>query len=122
MAGKVIDHPPPDRPPKVTDATRNLVIDCALEDGTQSVSGIAQRVRTPANVGRSQRTIRRILHGARFFWGPQRRCPLLTDENCRDRIQFVADWNGRPFADVRALPIIFTDESRFCKGSDGRWV
>jgi hypothetical protein len=46
----------------------------------------------------------------------------LSDLQIRTRQQFVLDWNGPLDEEIRARPLVFTDESRFCKRSDSHWV
>jgi hypothetical protein len=67
-------------------------------------------------------TPRNILTAGHFFWGLQKKCPRLSDLQIQARQQFVLDWNGPLSEEIRARPLLFMDESRFCKRSDSHWV
>jgi hypothetical protein len=98
------------------------VVDLATGDGSLSAENLQQMVEQRTGVMIGQTTIRNILHGAQFFWRRHKKCPNLTKAQMRARQQFVLDWNGPLFNEVRNKNLIFTDESRFCRKPDGHWV
>jgi hypothetical protein len=86
----------------------------------RSVKGTDDVRQSVVTIG--QMTIRNLLHGAQFFWRPQKKCPNLTEAQMRAQQQFVLDWNEPLFNEARNKNLIFTDEFRFCRKPDGHWV
>jgi hypothetical protein len=83
---------------------------------------LSRIIREEDGVTVSPETLRRFRHRYRFKCGKAKKCPALTVEYVCARSQFTADWEGHVFNSLRSLPLIFSDECRFCYGNDNRWV
>jgi hypothetical protein len=113
------------RPSKVTREIRSKVITLALSDGNLSDKAIAALISAEASqkIGRSTvNTIRKSDKG--WFYAHKKRCQRLKPEQVLQRRQFLVDWNGYMYKDIRDknLVLLFSDESRICNGSDNKRV
>jgi hypothetical protein len=107
---------------KTTDEIMQCVQQALAENDRRTAKTLQKKVERRTGVKLSESTIRTILRNQNYKWRPRRPCNRLTEEQIRKRQQFVVDWNGRYFANVRGLPMVFTDESRFCEQPDSEWT
>jgi hypothetical protein len=105
------------RPAKVTQEMKDLAVSMTANNGGLSRAAVAEVIERNMNV-----KVRRIRHEFSFLWGLAKRCPLLTDDHVCGRMQFVRDFSGPMFQELKTLPFVFTDECRFCCRPDNKWV
>jgi transposase len=111
------------RTKKVTPEIVKQVLAMTVEHPHMSYEEIAKAVSTLSGVPIGRSTVQRIKKGT-LIYGAARRIPLLTDQQIGARLQFVEDYlYGEGFSDIRARPVIYSDESRFSSQSDrgGVW-
>jgi hypothetical protein len=87
----------------------------------RTVKRLQAKIQRAHHVTLSQTTIRNMMHAQHYQWRPRRSCPKLNEQQIRARQQFSEDYNGPLLSQVRGLPMVFTDESRFCQTPDSEW-
>jgi transposase len=109
-------------PRKVTQEVEDWVVSVTVDNPSISSAELSRQIQVQTGVIIGPDTVRNIRHRCNFRWAKAKKCPLLTYEHICARIQFAMDYEGDLFRELRGLPFVFSDESRFCCGSDNHWV
>jgi transposase len=120
--GKTVSHPRKGPPMKATELIMDCIEQALRENDLRTAKILRNKVIRRMGVTLSESTLRTILQKKNYKWRPRRSCPHLTEAQVRARQQFIEDWNSPLFANVRGLPMVFTDESRFCERPDNQWT
>jgi hypothetical protein len=75
-----------------------------LENGGFPAATMVAMVQERTGVVICRSTMRNILTAGHFCWGPQKKCPRLSDLQIQARQQFVLDWNGSRYERSAADP------------------
>jgi transposase len=114
--GQILEHEM-GRPKKVTPAVMARIVSLSLSNGHLSDQMVADAIQDEMHLQISRTTVNEIRHSQRFDYGPPRKCPQLNEEHIQLRRQFVRDWReGALFRQLKQLPLVFSDESRFSFG------
>jgi transposase len=119
--GERLDHQM-GRPRKATPEVISRIVTLSLTNGRLSDQALANQLHEETGCQISRQTVNSVRHSERFNFGPPKRVPKLEPWHIQCRQQFVMDWNGELFRTIKHLPIVFSDESRFCLGTDNTWT
>jgi transposase len=120
--GERLDHEM-GRPKKLGQEIRNEIARLTLTDGGMCDQDIADHLRISGLGDISRSSVNVVRHNKHFHFGPPKRCQKLNANQILIRRQFVRDWSeGHLFEGLKALPLVFSDESRFSLHSDNRWT
>jgi transposase len=121
MRGERLDHQM-GRPAKATPEIVERIVTVSMTNGRLSDQGLANLLQEEMGCQISRQTVNNVRHSQRFNFGPPKRVPNLQPYHIQSRQQFVKDWYGDVFRDIKHLPLVFSDESRFCLGTDNTWT
>ena len=116
--GEIPDPLPMGQPTKKTPATVASIQALVLANRRVSIPSLQQHLMrngTQLSYG----TINAILHELKFEFKPPKVRQQLTPAHVQARLRFGFSLIE---ADLLQFPILFSDESRFALGSDGRWI
>lgn len=113
--GRRIEHQM-GRPKKVTPDVISQIIALSLANGGLSDQSVADAISEDMGVHIARTTVNGIRHDERFDFGPPRKCQNLNADQIMLRRQFVREWTEGEFGQLRHMPLVFSDESRFCFG------
>jgi transposase len=110
------------RPKKVSREVIDRIVTLSLMNGHLSDQMIADTLRIESGFQIHRTTVNSVRHAENINFAPPKKCPKLNENQIHCRQQFVRDWQGGMFDELKRLPFVFSDESRFCFGSDNRWT
>lgn len=110
------------RPAKLTEEAK-CIIKTAIESDRRTTHSKLKRVLLENHIDLSIGSINMAIHQMRFLYKPPKVKQLLTEVQKQRRLTFAYSMllsSGRQEIDLKK--IIFSDESRFCKGPDNRYL
>ena len=108
------------RPPKVTPAVSLMIEQETLANGGLHDQELADLIAAKTGVVISHDTVRRVRHSLGFNFRPRMTVQELSETQKNQRLEFCQWFLKRE--DLHNMPIVFSDESRFCEGPDNSWV
>jgi transposase len=119
--GQRLDHQM-GRPRKLTSEIITRIVTVTLTNGSLTDQGIAKMLHDEMGCDISRQSVNNVRHSQHFDFGPPKRVPKLENWHIECRQQFALDWFGELYRDLKQLPLVFSDESRFSLGDDKKWV
>jgi hypothetical protein len=114
---KLIHQMEPSR--KITSEIKSKICDLTFDKGSLSNISIATITKEQFGVDISRFPSNAIQHELHFYFKHPKICQLLNEDQIIARLQLTEYYfNGY----LPKGPLVFSDESRFCKGGDKKWV
>jgi transposase len=110
------------RPKKLGRVIMDHIVTVAITNGHLTDQMIADAIEPQFGFSVSRSSVNNARHAIGFKFPPPKKVPHLNQDQILRRQQFVLDWKyGELFRDIKQLPLVFSDESRFCFCSDNKW-
>jgi hypothetical protein len=106
-------------PIKATPDVKSQIIELTIAHPTFSDLQLATFLREDSGIAVSRCTISRARHLGHFSYLPPKKCQILTEQQRRQRMQFVRAFRT---GKLPLVNLIFCDESRFAVEPDNHWV
>jgi transposase len=110
------------RPPRITEETKVHVRALTEQRANLSNASVARIIRETDHVPMSASSVGVIRGKFGFKWVAPLHVPATNRDQIEGRQQFACDFTGHLWDDIRDLPIVFSDESRFATAPDSRYV
>lgn len=109
------------RPPRATEQIRKAIENGFLKNARTTDQQMSEDINAAFGVRLHRTTVCRVRNDFKIRWQPPKVIQALTPDQKAQRVQFAKDMLEF-LNEHEDIPIIFSDESRFCKGPDNTYV